>query len=721
MPSRSRKFGTGRSALSKSDRFHLVLLLHAHQPVGNFEEVFERAYRQCYLAFLDPLERHPRVRVGLHLTGPLWEWIGERHPEYFERLRPFVERSQVELVGGGFYEPILVSIPPADRREQIGRLDEFLKTRFGARPEGAWLAERVWEPHVVEALASSGVGYTLVDDNHFLLSGFEPEELFGYYRVEDLADSVDVFPGLEILRYFIPFRTVEETIDFLRHAAERHPGGMAMMGDDLEKFGIWPGTCEHCYAGGWLEHFFTALEANAEWLAVTPPGEYRREHEALGRAVLPTAAYSEMMEWSLATPARLRSEALCREFGARPDVVRFLRRGLWRNFLVKYPEADLLSRKMQYVSRRLAEAEAAPARGERDRLAEARGHLLRSQCNDAYWHGIFGGLYSPHLRDALWRELVAAERLLDHGRLGPRSASTGIGSPGHNELYFTSDRYAALIDPADGATVESLDFRPGGITLMNSIARRPEAYHAKLTLATAPASGGVVSIHEQVRVKEPGLERMLRYDRWRRQSFRLLLFSEEREAADYAALALGEAAEPASGRFQVARIGRSGVELRAEPSVAALAGSPGARLACEKGFQFQRAPGGFSLRGTVQLSLLDAPRLACRAGLELVLNLLAPESDDRYFSFGAERRPLRWEGVVAGPQVKLVDEWQKVVVTITAAGASELWIAPIETVSESEDGFERVYQGSQILATWPLRLGMEGSWNARVDLRVTSL
>ncbi len=701
-------------------RFHLILLLHAHQPIGNFEDVFDRAYRQCYLPFLDPLERHPDVRVALHLSGPLWEWIAGHHEEYFARLRALVDRGQVELVGGGFYEPILVSIPPADRVEQIARMERFLTDRFGTRPEGAWLTERVWEPHLAAMLAGSGVGYTLVDDNHFLLAGFEPEQLFGYYRVEDLDAAIDMFPGLEKLRYFIPFHTVEEIIDLLRRAADEHPGGMAAMGDDLEKFGIWPGTFDHCYTNGWLERFFVALEANADWLSITTPGAYRRAYRPLGCAALPTAAYSEMMEWALPTPARHRVEALVREFAGRPEVQRCLRRGIWRNFLVKYPEADLLARKMQYVSGRLNQLAKSLRRSDPARLEEARTHLLRSECNDAYWHGIFGGLYSPHLRDALWRELIAAERLVEGAPAPARSRAKGLGAPCRDELYFTSGRYSALIDSADGATIASLDFRTAGVPLINSVARRPETYHERLAQASAAGGEQVASIHDRVRVKEAGLDRLLRYDRWRRHLFRLLVFPEGKQSSDYAALQLGEAAAPAGSPFRVKKLTATQAELEAEVSLEPVAPSP--RVHCAKRFRFQSLEGGFSAAATARLALLDGAVLPCRAGIELVVNLLAPASGDRYIAFGTERRQLGWQGAAPGETLRMIDEWRKVAIEIVAPGAAEFWIAPIETVSESEDGFERVYQGSQILAVWPLELapGRE-NWEATVELRVTGI
>ncbi len=231
-------------------KFHLVLLIHAHQPVGNFDDVLERAYAQSYLPFVELLGKHPSIRLGLHCSGSLLEWIERAHPEYFDILRGLVERGQVEMVGGGFYEPVLISIPPEDRQEQIVRFSDYLEKHFRRRPRGAWLAERVWEPVLPTTLASAGVEYTLVDDNHFLAAGFEPDQLHGFYLAEDLGATVHVIPGLKALRYLIPYRSVEETLDFLRGAARNHPAGMAAMGDDCEKFGVWPGTFKHVYTNG---------------------------------------------------------------------------------------------------------------------------------------------------------------------------------------------------------------------------------------------------------------------------------------------------------------------------------------------------------------------------------------------------------------------------------------------------------------------------------------
>ena len=211
------------------------------------------------------------MRIGLHYSGPLLEWLSAAHPEYFAQLADLAARGQIELIGGGFYEPILISIPFADQIEQITRLAAFIKRQFGKRPRGAWLAERVWEPQLPSALAAAGVEYTLVDDSHFLSAGFEPEQMFGSYVAEDGGHNVTLVPGLQALRYLVPFRDVVEVVAFLRDASARHPEGMAAMGDDLEKFGSWPGTYDHCYTSGWLDRFFSAIEAESSWLSVVPP------------------------------------------------------------------------------------------------------------------------------------------------------------------------------------------------------------------------------------------------------------------------------------------------------------------------------------------------------------------------------------------------------------------------------------------------------------------
>jgi alpha-amylase/alpha-mannosidase (GH57 family) len=697
-------------------KFQLVLLIHAHQPVGNFDSVFERSYTQSYLPFIEVLSKHPAIRVGLHYSGPLLEWIERAHPEYFERLRAMVESGQVEMVGGGYYEPVLIAIPAKDRHEQIVRLADYIEKHFVKRPRGLWLTERVWEPQIPSSLAPAGVEYTLVDDNHFLGGGFETGQLHGHYIAEDMGHGVKLLPGLKTLRYLIPFREPSETIDFLRTCASEYPDGLAAMGDDLEKFGGWPGTHDLCYRDGWLDKFFRAIEQEAEWLEASTPGDAVNARPALGRADLPTASYTEMMEWALPTAARKRFHALVEEFFTRPEALPFLRGGIWRNFFTKYSEANLLQKKMLHISKLLQSlAEGRSYKASTEAGKNAATLLLRGQCNDAYWHGVFGGLYSPHLRTAVWRPLVEAEAIVE-GLARPKRRYAAcekldFDGDGNEEIYLTSDRYAALVKPDDGGTICELDCRQSNATLINSLTRRLEAYHSSVADVVDNDPLHVKTIHDQRSAKEENLERWLHYDRWPRNMFRLLLFGQGKTQQDCAPAHLEEDAGLAGGRYAVEESSETTVALRSPE---------GAEWSARKTLSFARTKAGFDVVCEATVRRNAPGTAAVQIGIENVVNFLAPAAEDRYFESGGKRFPLRWSAEASGDVLSVTDGWQKVTITFETSSAQKFWIAPIETVSESEEGFERIYQGSQIIAVWPVELAQDADWSGRVTMRVAA-
>ncbi len=438
------------------------------------------------------------------------------------------------------------------------------------------------------------------------------------------------------------------------------------------------------------------------------------------------------MEWVLPTPVRQRFQAIEKELVARPDVRRFLRGGFWRGFFSKYPEANLLHKKMLRVSAKVRLVAGKSPKGRAQRGQEqARTQVLRAQCNDAYWHGVFGGLYAPHLRTALWRELILAETFADAQRHPEPRYQTAerldYDADGSEEIEMISPQCAALVKPAGGGTLAALDFRPRGVTLINSLERRVEAYHSRVSQATAQADPTVASIHDRVLAKEPGLERLLRYDRWPRHTFRLLLFPSGKTHADYEALQLDESSAFASGNYIADEVAPSHVRLVVEAPLETHV-SGGAELwTAAKTFTFISSEERLDVNCRIELAAAAAVSSSTEAkkplrftiGLEMVVNLLAPNEPDRYFDLPGSRHPLAWSGVIQGSRMRMVDEWQDVAIEMEAPGASEVWIAPIETVSESEEGFERVYQGSQILAVWKAEIDPIRKWTGQAVLRVS--
>jgi hypothetical protein len=321
----------------------------------------------------------------------------------------------------------------------------------------------------------------------------------------------------------------------------------------------------------------------------------------------------------------------------------------------------------------------------------------------------------PHLRTAAWRALAHAEELSDsrsHKSDYAEAARLDFDADGKEEIYLTSESYTALIQPSDGATLSALDLRDANIPLINSLMRRPEAYHEAVRKLKTSSPEKFASIHDQVRAKEDGLEKWLNYDRWRRHAFRLLLFAKERTSEDYAPIQLDEDGTLAGGRYRVTKLEKRSVELVSEDS---------ADWSVTKVFSFAPADEGFEVTCDFTLKKTGPGDATVQLGMEVVVNFLAPAATDRYFEANGQRFPLRWSAATPANPLRVLDEWQKVGVSLEAPGAREFWIAPIETVSESEGGFERIYQGSQIAPIWLVPIASGAEWRGKLTLKAFQL
>ncbi len=458
-------------AQSRGAPVRFVFGLHLHQPVGNFDHVFANHVEDVYRPLIGQLAQRKVGPVLLHISGPLIEWLEQHDPALLDDVGRLVGDGEIEPLLGGMYEPILAAIPRADRVEQIAWHGESIRRLFGVHAAGLWLTERVWEPELPADLAAAGVEYVLVDDRHFLITGFQRDELHGPFRTESDGQAVDVLAIDERLRYLIPFHEPASTGDLLR---SMHAAGapLAVYADDGEKFGGWPGTKALVYERGWFDRFWDTLaRLRDEGIIQMSTGrDAVRAVPPRGPVYLPTASYQEMETWALPPAAARRLTVLERDLGtermAGPDRS-FIRGAHWRTFLARYTESNRLQKKMVALSA-LSRKRGDPS--------EARRAVARAQCNDAYWHGVFGGLYLPHLRGALWRQLAIAECAL---RAGERLAAEriDIDQDGSDEIWVHGATFSAIVAPArGGAIVEWTEFATG-VNHADTLTRRREAYH----------------------------------------------------------------------------------------------------------------------------------------------------------------------------------------------------------------------------------------------------
>jgi len=687
------------------NKFKLAIGLHNHQPVGNFDFVFDEAHQSAYSPLLDVFSEYPKIKFSLHQSGILWDWQKKHYPEYLKLVKRMVSDKQVELLTGGFFEPILVSIPERDILGQVKLLNLFLSDQFNYQPKGGWLTERIWEPHLSKILNHSGIEYIAVDDTHFIYSGFDSSQLFGPYITEHENYSVILLPISKKLRYLIPFGKVENIIDELKIMAESYPGGMVVYADDGEKFGSWPNTYKHCYEDGWLRDFCEALVENSDWLDVISLGEAAKL-KPKGRAYLPSASYSEMLHWSLPSEPFYEYEQFeqtLNEKNIDSKYKKFIRGGHWRGFLVKYEEANLMHKKMMYISDKLSNLNDKFCTDEI--YNKAVKNLYAAQCNCPYWHGVFGGLYLPHIRKAVYSHLIEAEKLADS--LIEEQSNIHVidyDFDGREEIILNNQYLSAVFKPDYGGMMIELISKNPPLNLTDTLRRYKEGYHHKLANMEI-SSNETKSIHDQIVSKEKDLEKLLIEDWYLKRCFIDHIFYEKPELHNLRTNQYHELGDFIKEQFQY-------ITNNDENSIAMT--RQGNIRTDDKIISLQVAKK-FSLRRSssdiiVQYQIISSgnEEVEVYFGIENNFNLQAGHANDRFIEVDNNRHEnsyLDSEGDYKETNsFNLIDEYQKVKISFNTETKCHLWHYPIFTVSLSEGGFEKVYQGTTFINLFKLTL-----------------
>lgn len=680
----------------KQEKVFFIFALHNHQPVGNFPTVLDYNYEKAYRPFLEVASRFPDVKFSLHTSGILLEWLRRNRPDYLRLLRLLVERGQVEIMGGGFYEPILPVIRDEDKRGQIEKLSSWIRDHLGVVPRGMWLAERIWEPALARPIAEAGLQYVATDDYHFHGAGFD--RLFHYYLTEEEGWPLNIFPISEKLRYLVPFRPPGETLEYLRSHHDPAAEKLLVLADDGEKFGAWPGTHRAVYEEGWLEKFFAMLRENSDWLQTATFSEYMSISPPQGLVYLPASSYREMMEWS---------------------------GGFWRNFFIRYPESNLMHKKMMAVRRRI---DALPEGKSRDMALD---FLWAGQCNCAYWHGIFGGLYLNFLRAAIWENLLKAEEEAEKMIRGGASfldlRVEDRDFDGRDELVVVSDRFSLMFSPHLGGSMWEFSWRPAAVNFLDTMTRREEEYHHGLFEDREGRNGhaaddGVRSIHDIELDAAEALKEDIVYDRYRRGGMIEHFFPDRVSLEDFRRL-VHEGPEP--------------FFAPAEMKLEKLQDEPTAPLKASVVFQRLLEAGGSSIRMSKEIAFEAGADIItlkyclehCGGqdykgwfGSEFNLAMLYGRDGRKYYCIlgrDLEQPCLASAGVEEGVEsICLCDGQRGFSLCFHFSRPAQLWRFPIETVSRSEAGLERTYQQSLVLPRWQPRLVSGERWSVVLTMKV---
>ncbi len=489
----------------------LLFGIHMHQPVDNFGEAVDEAIQKCYKPFFQTMVNYPQFKFSLHCSGWLLEQITTKHPDIFANMKKLTDMGTIEWISAGYYEPILSSIPSNDRVNQIKKLNNFIKKKFTTNPKGLWLTERVWESSLIPDIKKSNINFALVDDYHFLSSGFDKNKMDSYFETEESAQKLALFPICGSLRYALPFFSVEKAVKAVEDCYKKE-NSAAIVFDDAEKFGLWPKTHEWVYEKGWLKMFIEAILENKN-IKTEHFEEYLQKNRSNGIAYLNNTSYFEMGEWSLRANQTIAMEELKEQVGTEyfENIgISFIKGGIWKNFFIKYEESNYLHKRMLYISKL------------QDKMNEkSKIFLYKLQTNDVFWHGVFGGLYLPNLRDNAYTYLLNLERGFADKKI--RYEIDDFDMDGFEELKVLSDSLCFVFSSKNGGQMVEFGSLQRYFNWQNTLTRRKEAYHEQIlnpkTVQNDKESDEIETIHNSHEEIDEELKENLIFDWHLKYSF----------------------------------------------------------------------------------------------------------------------------------------------------------------------------------------------------------
>ncbi|MFX1390806.1 MAG: alpha-amylase/4-alpha-glucanotransferase domain-containing protein [Promethearchaeota archaeon] len=708
---------------------NLPIIFHFHQPVDNFDHVIEDVYRKSYKPLIDNIFKFEDIKFTLHFSGNLLEWVLKKKPDFIKKIKEMAKRGQIEIIGGGYYEPIFAIIPYRDKIAQIKKLSMLIKEEFGLDVKGAWLSERVWEPNYPSFLNDAGLKYVIVDDNHFRSTGITEKETFYTYITEDEGKTLRIFPINEELRYLTPWKPTYMSIDYLKKAADLEGDRCVLFISDAEKMGVWGTTHQICYIDGhghqegddgkpFIPAFFEQI-LNNPWIKSLTLSEYLHNYPARSLIYLPTASYDKMEEWVLPTEIRKSFKAIRKSLkDDNKETYQFLRGGFWRYFLVKYPESNNMHKKMIYVRNKLISIEEKLLDVQNDQLIsvilkkvnDAWDEIYKSQCNDCYWHGLFGGVYLQFLRFSVYTHLINAEKIIDEINLllNPKLKSYIYITPidfnkdSRTEYLIESDDLNVYLNPSDGGTVFELDFKPKSYNLLNTLTRWPEAYHES----------------EKLESKEVLL------DRFRRSLFRIRILHDDVTVKQLHADGYYEFGDFVNNNFRVTSSEKEGkiavIEMERIGTIKDPNSDEKYPLRITKDINVEDN----EIKAVLRISFNEIPKKK-----EILKNIIKELNlgIDIPFFFNGDPNKFEWAGIqdefkennnadllttfqYTGTKFKAYDQSYDLkfeVEILNRENSAKIYKFPIIAYAYTEEGYKEIYQGINITPIFKLKKNLE--------------
>jgi alpha-amylase len=449
----------------------LLLGLYDQKPLGTRREDLEYSLHACYKPLLTFLYANPEIRISLYFSGIIYQWLENEHPEINMLISDMVKRRQIELLSGGFYDPVLSMLPTKDRSHQVEMLTTFIRKRFGSRPRTAWITDQIWSPALVNTLSISGIRAAFQHTNSQIA---HPEP----FLMQEMGKLLCLFPihdGLTGQIHAGDFNGFQSSLDA---AQKTHMHSVISIMIDMGKL-VSQSMLDEVQTCEKLSHTLVQIGSQQDKFSLTLP--HREYQQVTGEDYLPSGWYSY----------------------SKPDTADHI-----NELLLIHPEIKYLYGKLHYSSKLIP-----GIKKEKGLKKLALKEMLKGESFGPFSTSSNGGMYQHALRKENYSHLIEVDKISREKGVFTSSITTyDIDFDTEDEYIYRGKNITAVLDRIGGQVIE-LDYLVNSWNYLDTFVGRDEDL-ARRSIPTITPGRKQLAFTDLMFLSEPDL---LRYDKYDEQ------------------------------------------------------------------------------------------------------------------------------------------------------------------------------------------------------------
>jgi hypothetical protein len=377
---------------------------------------------------IDLLSSFPNIKSTLYLNPLLISFLDKRFPDFSSKVSALLEKKQIELLCGGYSDPVFSLISKDDKQNQILNGARLINHIFGCNPSGIWLTEGLWDQHLPIDLFKTKIDYTFLHESSFTSSFVDSESLDGYYVCEEDARKVAIFPiGISLNDLISKYSPEDAFNEIIKNSLNKDLSVIFYKIDSIKQKDL-----------DWIKCFLDILNSNQEKLNFVLPVDYFHLNKPKNRIYI-----------------------------SNQESIKF------KQFLLDNHEANLLHKKMLRVSKKINSAKEGKSRFKviKEMISQAQDLLLKGQSYHAYSKEFASNVNLSEIRAVSLQNLIKAENLID---ISSRQASKwaqvselDYDCDGSDEIILETEAQNVYVSPNLGGGILELDYRPGNINILS--------------------------------------------------------------------------------------------------------------------------------------------------------------------------------------------------------------------------------------------------------------